>query len=226
MKIIHITSLQEEIMKREILKEAMESRFSFEQLKHMRSFVERKKFCDKYLGKNVGRGSSRLVYQIDDTWVLKLAYNQKGVAQNEQEFNFSQENFVDVTPKVYEELSDTENYLFIVSEYVLPAKEEDFNHVFGISFEKFCSVLTTVESYYSRKRFPSYSILSDEEMEELEENSDNLREYVEYVSNYQPPLGDMLAMRNYGLTHRDGESYIVLLDSGLSDEIYNTYYKR
>lgn len=39
-------------------------------------------YCVKMLGEPIGNGSSRAVFQIDDTRVLKLATNIKGVAQN------------------------------------------------------------------------------------------------------------------------------------------------
>ena len=226
MKKIHINNIQESLLKSKILSEAMMDSFSFDELKVLKSFAQRKKYCDKYLGFNVGKGSSRIVYQIDDNKVLKLAWNEKGVAQNEQEYSFSQENFVDVTPEVFDDMSDTENYLFITSEYVLPAKKQDFKHVFGISFEKFVDVLYTVASWYDAKTYRFYSKLSDAEMEMLQDNNENIKEYVDYVSNYQPPIGDMVRVANYGLINRNGEDYIVLLDSGLSEDIYNTYYKR
>lgn len=220
MKIL-INEFQEKLMI-----EAMMNDFSFDTLKNLKTFQERKKYCDKYLGNNVGKGSSRIVYQIDDNKVLKLAWNSKGIAQNEEEYSFSKENFVDVTPEVFENMSDTDNYFFITSEYVLPAKKQDFKHVFGITFEKFIAVLYTVFSWYNATNYRFYSKLSDEEMSDLQDNNDNIKEYVDYVSNYQPPLGDIVRIANYGLTNRNGEDYIVLLDSGLSDEIYNTYYKR
>lgn len=226
MKKIHINNIQESLLKTKILSEAMMDSFSFDELKQLRSFSERKKYCDQHLGINIGKGSSRIVYQIDDNKVLKLAWNTKGIAQNQQEYTFSQENFVDVTPEVFDEMSDTENYFFITSEYVLPAKKNDFMHVFGITFEKFTTLLYTVASWYNPKAYRFYQKLTDDEIEMLEDNNDNIKEYVDYVSNYQPPIGDMVRLVNYGLINRDGQDYIVLLDSGLSEDIYNTYYKK
>ena len=226
MKKIHINTIQESILKKDILLEAMLDSFSFDELKSLKTFAKRKAYCDKHLGSNIGRGSSRVVYQIDDSKVLKLAWNAKGVAQNEQEYSFSQENFVDVTPKVFEEMSDTDDYLFITSEYVLPAKKQDFKHVFGISFEDFVKVLYTVASWYDARTYRFYPKLSDNEVGTLQDGNENIKEYVDYVSNYQPPIGDMTRITNYGLISRDGDDYIVLLDSGLSEDIYNTYYRR
>ncbi len=216
---IHINKIQES----KLISEAKSEMFSFEILKSIPSFSKRIKYCNQYLGFSVGGGSSRRVFQLDDNKVLKLAINAKGIAQNEQEFNFSKENFVDITPNVFDDLSDTENYTFITSEYVLPARKTDFQKVLNISFEKFVLLIRTVNSWYDyRNRL--FNKLSDEEITELEENSDNINEFVNYVSNYQPPIGDMTRCANYGLTMRNGNPYIVLLDSGLSDEIYSKFY--
>ena len=39
-------------------------------------------------------------------------------------------------------------------------------------------------------------------------------------------IGDMSRLCNYGLTKRNGNAHIVLLDSGLTEDVWNTYYKR
>ena len=225
MKII-ITEKQERTIKSFILGEAMSDEFSFDTLKSLKTFRDRKNYCDKYLGFNVGSGSSRLVYQLDDEKVLKLAKNEKGIAQNEQEYSFGQEKFVDVTPHIFNEMCDIVNFTFIVSEYVLPAKEKDFIELYGINFNTFISVINTVSVWYGRKRSLGTKVLSDEEMEYLQEENPVIKEFVDYVSNYQPPIGDMLRLANYGMVMREGSPQIVLLDSGLSDEVYNKYYKK
>lgn len=225
MKII-ITEKQENAIKRFIVNEAMSDEFSFDTLKSLKTFRDRKNYCDKYLGFNVGSGSSRLVYQLDDEKVLKLAKNEKGIAQNEEEYSFGQDNFVDVTPHIFNEMCDLVNFTFIVSEYVLPAKEKDFMELYGIDFYTFISVINTVGVWYGRKRNLAAQVLSDDEMEYLQDENPDIKEFVDYVSNYNPPIGDMLRLANYGMVMREGSPQIVLLDSGLSDEIYNKYYKK
>lgn len=225
MKII-ITEKQERTIKSLIVNEAMSDEFSFDTLKSLKTFRDRKNYCDKYLGFNVGSGSSRLVYQLDDEKVLKLAKNEKGIAQNEEEYSFGQEKFVDVTPHIFNEMCDLVNFTFIVSEYVLPAKEKDFMELYGINFKTFISVINTVSVWYGGKRSSSTKVLSDEEMKYLQEENPDIKEFVDYVSNYQPPIGDMLRLTSYGMVMREGSPQIVLLDSGLTDEIYNKYYKK
>lgn len=43
------------------------------------------------------------------------------------------------------------------------------------------------------------------------------------MGDYQLPYADLVRIANYGLTYRFDEPMIVLLDSGLTDEVYNNY---
>lgn len=82
---IFINEKQEKILHKYFLKEAMSESFSFEELKAIKSFKGRYEYCLKTLGPTQGRGSSRVVFQLSDERVLKLALNEKGIAQNEVE---------------------------------------------------------------------------------------------------------------------------------------------
>ena len=224
MKRIIITEKQENIIKQNILKEAIGFGFSFGYLKSLKSFQEKLEYCRHYLGVHIGNGSSRVCFQLDDEKIIKLAYNRKGIAQNEQEFNFSQENIVDVTPRVFPELSDIDNYTYIVSEYVLPATDEDFEHICGCDFTTFTYVIRKVESWYDPRKPCKW--FSDEDVEQLRNDSEDINEFATYVENYQPSTGDMMRLSSYGMVLRNGQPCIVLLDSGLTDEIYNKFYAK
>lgn len=67
------------------INEAMSENFSFDMLKSIRSLRGRLKYCKKHLGLPLGKGSSRICFQLDDDRILKLAINNKGIAQNEVE---------------------------------------------------------------------------------------------------------------------------------------------
>lgn len=70
---------------KEMLKEAMDNEFSFEKLSSINSFRGRITYCKQHLGEPVGTGSSRMAFQMSDDKVLKLAWNNKGIAQNTNE---------------------------------------------------------------------------------------------------------------------------------------------
>ena len=222
---ININEQQEKLLTSIILNEAMRDDFSFDELKQIQTLKGRLDYCKQKLGYTIGNGSSRCVFQLDDDKVLKLAKNQKGIAQNEQEYDPSLSQ-LGVAPNIYNE-SDLDNFTFLVSDYVLPAKEKDFEHVFGFDFYTFCSVLTWADSLFNGKRY-RYSVppMEEEDALYLIENDADLDEFYQYVTNYQPPIGDMLRIQNYGIKYEDGRTKVVLLDSGLNQNIWDTYYKR
>ena len=76
------------------------------------------------------------------------------------------------------------------------------------------------------KRFYSYRSIDSEKLWELCETNETINEFNDYIGSYDVGIGDLYAIRNYGLTQRDNEPQIVILDSGLSDDIYNTYYNK
>lgn len=198
------------------LNEAVSDEFSFETLKSLPSFNQRLTYCKEHLGPNIGQGSSRIVFQLTDEICLKLAKNEKGIAQNELEFRNSEDYYIDnLFPKVFDE-SDSENYLFLVSEYVLPAKKSDFNIVENISFNDFETILTQL----TRGRR-----LTQEE-NDIYEESELVKGIYDYSINYNVPIVELTRIQNYGLVYRDNQATIVLLDSGFNDDIYRQHYSR
>lgn len=203
-----------------VLKEATDGNFSTDELNQQRSFAAKMRYCQQHLGQHVGRGSSRIVYQIDDEKVLKLAFNEKGIAQNQEE-SYGYKQRYDFIPKIFETDND---YQWIICEYVLPAKKSDFKYCLGISWDEFDDFVNTVFSQFSR-----YYIGHDldyEEMGQMAENNEMLWELKEYIENMQLVNNDITRISNWGLAKRNGNAYLVFLDHGLSDSVYNQYYKR
>lgn len=206
---------------KKMLTEAMDDTFSFDELSNLRSFNARFKYCTQHLGKHIGKGSSRATFQIDDEKVLKLAWNEKGVAQNVEEERAYGD---DIFPIVYE--SDV-NDLWIVSEFVLPAEAQDFRKCFNMTFNDFISFIYACGAYRFNRQNLKYWAMPYEKWIELLETNEDLCEFDEYIGNYgYIVVGDMTRMCNYGLTQRNGEPHIVLLDSGLTEDVWNNYYKR
>lgn len=216
-KTIVITEKQQKM-----LQEAADEHFSLEELSAIQSFRGRFKYCTQHLGKHIGKGSSRATFQIDDEKVLKLAWNDKGLGQNiEEEGTYNASIF----PKVYDYDEDGK---WIISEFVLPAKLQDFKHCFGMTFQQFASFISASCKYRFGGRY--WNVMPENKWISYLENNEELSEFDEYIANYGShsftPIGDMTRLCNYGLTQRNGEATIVLLDSGLSEEVWNNYYKR
>lgn len=216
---------------RNLIHEAMEAGFSVQDLKNtlmndlqvvkdhaeyrvkINHFLEGGyKYCVKMLGEPIGDGSSRAVFQIDDTRVLKLAYNMSGVAQNKAEVMvYQQARDKKFMPIIYND-SDMENYFYIISEYVLTAKEEDFKKVVGIPFYR-------LESLISNNKLES-AMKSYEEEPTVHE----LLQYLITMSNMGVEILDWTTISNWGLTKRNGKSAIVTLDNGFTQNVANNFY--
>lgn len=216
-KRIFITKDQE----RSLLKEAQNDTFSFEMLESINSFKGRYQYCLQNLGPTIGRGSSRVIFQLSDEKCLKLALNGKGIAQNEQECLTRYDS--NLFPEVFD--NDSE-YKYVVTEYVLPAKESDFMHCLGLSFKDFCKFIAS-SAYYRHGQLKYRFRFKEEDYVRLLETNEDLCEWDEYIGNdYTIGFGDMMRIANYGMTKRNGYDTIVLLDHGLNTEIFNKFYKR
>lgn len=209
---------------RQRINEAADNSFSLEELTNIQSFKQRLLYCKQHLGPTIGNGSSRVVFQIDDQKCLKLAKNEKGIAQNELESEYYKQSF-DCIPKVF----DTDNNnTWMVCEYVLPAKPKDFQHCVGMSWDDFQSFIGSCYNEYDRNRFRRtyYSKMNDERFYDLVENNEYFHDVYQYMTDYQAPIGDLLRIANYGMVRRYNQDLIVILDHGLSEDIWNEFYTR
>jgi hypothetical protein len=208
-----------------MLVEAMQDGFRLDALRHM-PFKEKIEYCEKMLGDAIGSGSSRLVFQIDDETVLKLAKNGKGLAQNEVECRLGKiAETCDYFPKVHNG-TDFDGYKWIISDFVLPADYVDFENVAQLPFRDLCAFVYLVNSakvsplckshlkdMYIKYRDIPNAIKIFKMIEDLDEN-------------YDFGIGDLLNPVNWGIRLKNGQTEMVVLDGGLTNEVYNKHYKK
>lgn len=208
-----------------LIKEAALDSFSIQQLASIPTYAGRLKYCKEQLGNPIGSGSSRTVFQIDDEKVLKLAKNQKGIAQNEKENEVSRYYSADLFPEVYE---NAEDFSFLVSDFVLPAKPQDFVQLLGLKWDEYVAFVKRLYLNYAsnRQAWGVHGAMEKERANELLENNEWLYGLQCYMGDYGLPYGDLVRIANYGLTNKDGHTQLVILDSGLDEEIFNNYYSR
>lgn len=128
----------------------------------------------------------------------------------------------DIFPQIFKYV---ENDTWIVCDYVLPAKSADFKHCFGLTFNQFRSFISAC----GVERFGNFSwgAMDGDKYRNLINNNEYLSAFDEYIGDENPiVIGDMLRLVNYGLTMRFGETAIVLLDSGFSEEVWEKYHKK
>ena len=74
------------VSKEELPKDSDDLRTVLDNLEKLETFRSRKKYAERNL-KHFSSGSSRIVYLTDDGTIVKLAKNEKGLAQNKVESN-------------------------------------------------------------------------------------------------------------------------------------------
>lgn len=195
-------------------------------------------YCKRYLGKPIGIGGSRATFQLTDNYVLKLAMEYNGFAQNEREYSFYELVDSDLIAKI---LYRDKNYSFLISEFVLPAKPEDFEKYVGIPYYSKYAQKTEKRRDEKSKNGGDITIGFDKYFKgdvpnnnvsdicidnilwdmvsktniynEIIENNWWLKRIKELVNKYK--LVD-LTIGNFGIVNRNGKPLIVVLDSGIN----------
>lgn len=208
-----------------LLSEAAMPEFNLQTLSSIKSFAGRLKYCKQILGPTFGSGSSRVIFEIDDDKILKLAKNKKGVAQNEFELETSR--YSDAVVKVIDCDNDC---TWLVEENCIPAKEQDFERIIGLPFETYCDLIIWYSNKYRRISSRLYTMTPREAQEIADQlwNDDEdgfVVQMFDLMGDYQLPNGDLTRISSYGMVKRNGTPQIVLIDSGLNDDIYDTYYR-
>lgn len=194
--------------------------WNIDDFKNLSTFYERIKYCNQHL-KKIGAGSSRIVYQIDNEKVLKLAKNRKGLTQNEVEINLSNDSYIDhIVAKVFD--SD-ENNKWLEMELVRKLTNSEFKKIIGYSFEDYSNALRYQKNPQRRIGFFSYS--KPENFDELWEN-EFISDMFDFISNYDVVVGDLTKLSSYGIAKSNGSEKIVLVDYGLNDMVWAGYYQR
>jgi mRNA-degrading endonuclease RelE of RelBE toxin-antitoxin system len=209
--------------------------FNMDTFKSLNSYNKKIKYCNDNL-QRIASGSSRIVYKIDDATVLKLAKNQKGLAQNEAETQYRDDMYA---PNIFAEVYDNdENFYWIEMQLAKKAKPSDFKRLTGYDFKTFQNfVIYSAQQYLPRRSYgfsiPSeYKQLFDSEefQNNVWDNGDSIFYKVnEYLTNYQiEKYGDVQRISSWGVVKDKhvATDKLVLIDYGLTDDICNQYYSR
>lgn len=197
--------------------------FNMEEFKNIPTYKGRIEYCKQHL-QRLAAGSSRMVFKIDDEKVLKLAMNQKGLAQNGEEIKKSKDYILDtVTAKIFE--YDKSN-LWVEMELAQKLTLPLFKQITGFNFEDYKTEL--INSYnrtQPRHKEMVNNKINPEISEKMWENED-LYSFFELPGNYPSmSIGDLLRLNSYGVVKRGGEYIIVLIDFGLTKEVWDKHYR-
>jgi hypothetical protein len=194
------------------------SSFDMDKFKSLTKFSERIKYCDQNL-KKISSGSARVVYIIDETKVLKLAKNTKGIAQCETEIQWGQDRYY--SSILARTLDSHPDGLWVEMELARKVKPSDFKRLEGFEFKYLGPYLRNFQEENHGKK-PIYSI--DPQQKEILNNNEFIGTIASFMLDADSPAGDLARLNSYGLVNREGHESIVIIDFGLTGDIYDTYY--
>lgn len=204
------------------LEEDYPTNFDLEEFSKLTSFNKRREYCKDRL-KRIAAGSSRIVYMVDETKVLKLAFNKKGLAQNEIEATYSNyHDMKDITAQVF---AYDHNDYWIEMELAKKVTPQIFERVVGFSFKDYAAALN---NYYhvtnpQKSRYMRKIPMAQEIIDAMWEN-EFIYDMFTFMSGYDAPVGDLMKMNSYGLVNRNGKDTIVMIDYGITNDVWDEYY--
>lgn len=202
-----------------MLGEDYPSSFNMDEFKSLPSFNARIKYCETHL-QRISSGSSRIVYKIDDEKVLKLAKNQKGLAQNEVEAECSQ--YGDISTIVARVFDVDPNNMWIEMELARKLKKSDFKVITGFKWDDYVKVIHNYGMDASGRRGFKYDV--DKKVAEQMWEDEFTYEMLSFIGNYGIPAGDLVRTSSYGVVQREYGDAVVMIDYGLTTDVYDSYY--
>jgi hypothetical protein len=196
-----------------------------EEFEKIQSFAGKLKYAATHLPK-IASGSGRAVFKIDDTKVLKIAKNKKGLAQNNVESEYLLQKY-DITARTFDRGDDVKNIgpFWIEMELAKKVGKKRFEELTGITL----SELHTHLLYNTTRR--KYNVApprTPEDASYLEkiQNNDFVIDLTGLMADYDfPDIGDMTRLSTYGEVIRDGAPKIVLVDFGLTNTVLDDFYR-
>lgn len=203
-----------------MLDEDYPSSWNIEEFKKLNSFNARIKYCEANL-QRISSGSSRIVYKIDDEKVLKLAKNKKGLAQNEVEADYSQyDDISHITARVFDY---DPNNLWIEMELARKLRKPEFEKITGFKWNDFSIAMYNYGIDSGNVR-GGHKMALDPAITEAMWEQEFTYAMFDFMGNYGIPAGDLRRTSSYGLVKRDGQDEIVMIDYGLTSDVYDSYY--
>jgi hypothetical protein len=190
--------------------------FDLERFLRMPSFRQQVYYANTNL-KRISSGSSRIVYEIDDYRVLKLAKNSKGLAQNKLESNeYINSDYPDIIAKV---LETDRNFKWLISERSKKVTKSRFKKIVGVGIEEF-SIYLMLKTDKHRNRSRMFRPTVDADDIEILNNDEFTQRLLDFIFNYNMADGDFGRKANLG--EIDGR--LVLVDYGADIDVLRNHY--
>lgn len=179
--------------------------------------------------KQIGEGSSRIVFQINDNEVIKVARNQAGVEQNRLEAFAGRDAIVEDLLVGIER--NSEDYSWVISKKVKPLDDMEFaiaEKIVGIPWNDVRKAVgLDPKSEYETTKVPT-GTKKEKDYEEKGSKKclrgqDFLKAVVQFTQRYEGMLlGDLTKLSSWGISPK---GCLVILDYGITKKVYKGFYK-
>jgi uncharacterized protein YpmB len=177
-------------------------------IEKLETYAARKKYAEKNL-KHLSSGSARIVYLTPEKTVVKLAKNDKGIAQNKAEAS------IDISSKYLNKvLSSAKNNSWIEVSYLDKISDKEFKKMTGIDFEDFGECIR-----YGLKSVTHHSKDKPSNFDKVSE-SEIFQQMKKIGKKYNLMPGDIARISSWGAKDNNP----VLIDAGLTKEVFDDYY--
>lgn len=193
-----------------------EEKFSLEALDSFPSLAKKVQYAKSKL-KKLGEGSSRIVFDLNDGYVLKLAKNIKGQEQNMGDGDWGkQKMYPDLLPELKDkDESDDVNWLVVKKAEKITEKQ--FQSLTKLNFKTFSKILSEQHLWLNGK-----IKTMAEDSEKIIEDSELLQNVIDLVGSFDMLPGDLTRISSWGKIGNNA----VIVDCGLSQTVYNTHYRK
>jgi hypothetical protein len=179
-------------------------------LEKLETYNARKKYAERNL-EHLSSGSSRIVYLTPDKTIIKLAKNDKGIAQNKAESD----------PKMKSKflnkiIKKADNFAWIETHYLEKITVKEFEKMTGIDFDDFGESIR-----YGLKKVSGNSDRKKPENFDEVEKSEIYKEMKEIGEKFKLMPGDLARISSWGT--KDDQP--VLIDAGLTKDVFEEYYE-
>jgi uncharacterized protein YpmB len=180
-------------------------------IEDLETYASRKAYAEKNL-EHLSSGSSRIVYLTPKKTVIKLAKNDKGIAQNKEEVAADKCS----SKYINKVLDQAKNHSWIEVPFLDDLTEKEFEDMTDITFKDFADAIE-----YGLKAISGNSDKKKPKNFDDVEKTDIYRDIVDVAKKKDLMPGDLGRISSWRA--KDGKP--ILADAGLSEKIFSEFYE-
>jgi hypothetical protein len=179
-------------------------------IEKLETYQARVKYAEKNL-KHLSSGSARVTYVTPNNTVIKLAKNDRGIAQNKAE----KKNLATKCKYFNDVIRNAANFAWIETDYLDKITPKEFEKMTGIHFDDFGEAI----------RFGLKHVASNKKMKEPKNfdkvsKSDIYKQMRSVADKCDMMPGDIARISSWGTK----KGHPVLIDAGLTKKIFDEFY--